>query len=97
MILHEDIINLGEKPYEFKEFFAMDSKLLEDNIKFSDFHSAIAKYGGPIALMRNKKKIMLSSKNKVLVDYLCFLTSDGVIFNQIKLDYKEDIVCFDFL
>ncbi|KAL4451003.1 hypothetical protein ABPG74_021325 [Tetrahymena malaccensis] len=98
MIFHEDIINLGEKPYEYKDFFTMDSKIQEDNIKLSYFHTAVAKYGGPIALMRNKNKIVPNLKTSVLNNELCFLSSDGVIFNHIKLDYQgRDVVCFDFL
>jgi len=53
LIFHEDVLNLGDKPYEFKEFFATKG-FLEDGITLANFHTAIAKFGGPLALLMNR-------------------------------------------
>ena len=60
---------------------------------------AVAKYGGPIATIKNKEVRIIGRKyeTKLERDYIYFFDSQGKLFTKMWFVYTKIIVCFEFL
>ena len=77
LIIRDDVVNLGDKPYEFKEFFPVTEPFLSEKITLANFHCAVASFGGPLAIMRNKAIAMRDTPDKPLKEDVCFYSPEG--------------------
>ena len=72
----------------------MDPSFVKINLEHCRIASA--KYGGPIALMKNKNHIYLMSEDDIK-DNVCFYSNSGVLLNTCLFQEEGKIVCFDFI
>ena len=81
----------------YKLFHYNDMKEDFQQLQFKELHMAIARYGGPIAVLKNNNYGSRSQKSPIQKDLLYFYDTRGFLQNQRPFKYEEDVVAFDFI
>jgi hypothetical protein len=85
-----------EVKYMLFHYFGMSTEFQTLNLQSN--HVAIAEFGGPIAMTKDKNMVILGGgKEEATKDKLVIFDATGRKIVEKPFAYEEDLVCFEFL
>ncbi|KAM3144242.1 hypothetical protein pb186bvf_003704 [Paramecium bursaria] len=86
---------LSKRFYKFHHFNPISGE--QKSLLFEGSRIAIARWGGPMAAMKNLEVINLMKADDILKDSIVFFSNSGKIIQKVQYKDFERVVLFDFL